>query len=136
MNKIIGLLVKASKNLYGKKEKHIRWVIITIKSLFHLTHQRCSHLTKKNRPWYQVCSNGVDNDNIDQCANAINQQNNVDPSMKRLKKKLRKNVGLLPQNMKIGISHNGHKNISNDIMWYSLLLTMGTTKKKVDPHEV
>jgi hypothetical protein len=37
--------------------------------------------------------------------------------MKKLKRKLQENMGLLPQNMKIGISHNGRKNISNDIMW-------------------
>ncbi len=53
--------------------------------------------------------------------------------MKRLKKSCEtNNVGVFPQNMKVGISHNGHKNISNDIMRYNLFPTMGTTKKQVD----
>ncbi len=42
--------MKASKNFYGKKEKDIRWVIITIKSFFHLSHQRWGHPTKKKPP--------------------------------------------------------------------------------------
>jgi hypothetical protein len=44
-------------------------------------------------------------------------------------------MGLLWQNMKIDNPHNGCKNISNNIMWYNALPTMGTTKE-VDPHRV
>jgi hypothetical protein len=67
--------------------------------------------------------------------NAINQQNNVDPLIKELKRRWPKNVGLFLQDVKPYISHNGHKNISNDIMGCSLLPTMGAMEE-VDPHGV
>ncbi len=46
----------------------------------------------------------VDNDNIDQCANVINQQNNVNPPTRRLKRRQWKNMSLLSQNIKPCIS--------------------------------
>ncbi len=55
---------------------------------------------EKKHSWYQGCSSEVSNEDIGQCVNAINQQNNVDPLMKRLTKRRRKNVGLFLQNMK------------------------------------
>jgi hypothetical protein len=42
----------------------------------------------------------VNNDDINQSANATNQQNNVDSPTRKLKKRWQKNVGLTLQNMK------------------------------------
>lgn len=135
MNKVIGLLVKASKNLYDKKEKHIRWVIIIIKSFFHLNHQRCGHPHQKratpNTKFVQMGLPMMTSTNVQMPSTNKTMST---ASMKRLKRKLQENMDLLPQNMTIGISHSGHKNISNDIMWYNPLPTMDTTKE-VDPME-
>jgi hypothetical protein len=43
--------------------------------------------------------------------------------------------GLFLWNMKSHISHNGHKNISHNIMWTRPLPTV-STMKKVDPHRI
>lgn len=45
--------------------------------------------------WYQVYSNGVDNDNINQYVNVINRQNNVDPSIKKLKGRQQENFMII-----------------------------------------
>ncbi len=127
--------MKTPKNLYGKKKKHICWVMAAIKFFFHLNSHYHSHPTKKNHPWYQVCSSGINNNDTSQCVNAINQKNNVDPPTRKLKKKQRKNVGLLSQDMKPYISRNKHKNIPNDIIGCDPLPTMGTMEE-VNPHGV
>ncbi len=44
-------------------------------------------------------------------------------------------MGLQPQNMKLCISRNGHKNIPNNIMGCNHFPTMGAMKE-VDPHGV
>jgi hypothetical protein len=95
------------------------------KILLHLNCYYHHHPMRKSHPWCQIYSNGVDNDDINQCAYAINQRNNVNPPTKKLKRRWRKNVGLLSQTMKSYISHNGHKNIPNNIMGCSPLPTMG-----------
>jgi hypothetical protein len=55
--------------------------------------------------------------------------------MKRLKRRQWKNVSLFPQDMKPCISHNGCKNIMDDIMGCNPLPTMGEVEE-VDPHGV
>jgi hypothetical protein len=99
--------------------------MVAIKSFLHLNQYYHRHPMKKSHPWYQIYSSGVDNDDISQCAYVINQHNNVNPPTKILKKRRWKNVGLLSQNMKSYISHNGHKNIPNNIMGCNPLPTMG-----------
>jgi hypothetical protein len=71
MKKVEGLLVKTLKTLYDKREKHMRWVTVTIKFFFHLSQQCHNHPMKKTCPLNQIYSNGVNNDDISQCANAI-----------------------------------------------------------------
>ncbi len=71
MKKVVSLLVKAFKNLYDKRKKHIQWITIAIEFFFHLSRQKYDHLMRKSCPLYQVCSKVIDNDDIDQCANAI-----------------------------------------------------------------
>jgi hypothetical protein len=44
-----------------------------------------------------VALNGVNNDDIGQCANTINKKHNVDSTKQRLKGKKQKNMGLLTQ---------------------------------------
>jgi hypothetical protein len=55
--------------------------------------------------------------------------------MKRWKRKQHKNISLLLQDVKPYIFHNGCKNISNNIMGYNPLPTMGIMKE-VDPHGI
>jgi hypothetical protein len=95
MKKVVSLLMKILKNLYGKKEKHIYWVTVTIKSFLNLSRQKHNFPMRKNRLWYQVSSSGVDNDKINQCANVINQQNNVDPPMRKLKGRQQENFMII-----------------------------------------
>jgi hypothetical protein len=125
MKKVVDLLVKTPENLYGKRKKHVHWVTVVIKSFLHLNRYYHRHPMRNSHPWYQIYSNGVDNDDISQCAYVINQHHNVNPPKKILKRRQRKNVGLLLQNMKSYMSHNGHKNIPNNIMGCNPLPTMG-----------
>jgi hypothetical protein len=78
---------------------------------------------------------GVNNDDIGLRAKAINQQNNVNPPTKRLKRRWKKNVGLFPQDMKPYIFHNICKNIWNNIMGCNPFPTMGVVEE-VHPHGV
>jgi len=55
--------------------------------------------------------------------------------MWRLKGRGWKDMGLLSQNMKSCIFHNGHENISHNIMRSYLFLTM-CTMKKMYPHKI
>jgi hypothetical protein len=48
MKKIVKLLVKTSKNIYGKKKKHVRWIMVMITSFLHLSHHDYHHPMKKN----------------------------------------------------------------------------------------
>jgi hypothetical protein len=73
MKKVVKLLVKTPKNLYGKKKKHVQWVMVVIKAFLHLSHHSNSHPTRKSRSQYQVCVSKVGNDDIGQYANAIHQ---------------------------------------------------------------
>jgi hypothetical protein len=125
MKKVVELLVKTPKNIYGKRKKHVCWIIVVINSFLHLTYYYHHHPMRKSHQWCQIYLNGVDNDDINQCAYVINQRNNVNPPTKRLNRRWWKNAGLLLQNMKSYISHNGHKNIQNNIMGCSPLPTMG-----------
>jgi hypothetical protein len=98
MQKIVDLLVKTSKNLYGKRKKHICWVTVIIKSFLHLNKHWHSHPIGKSRLWYQVCSCGVENDDINnQHANVIQWSNNVESRTKGLKKRRWMNMGLISQ---------------------------------------
>jgi len=65
MKKVLDFIVKTPKNLYGKKEKHIRCVIITIKSF--LPEPLVLQPPHKTEPL--VIPIGNDNS---QCVNAIN----------------------------------------------------------------
>jgi hypothetical protein len=97
VKKVLGQLVKTPKNFYGKKKKFFCWVIVARKSFLHLSHHCYNHPIRKSCPWYQVCLNGISNDNIDQCANAIN-DSNVNLLTRRMKERQWKNMGLLTQN--------------------------------------
>jgi hypothetical protein len=55
--------------------------------------------------------------------------------MWKLYGKGRNDMGLLSQDVNSRIFHNGHQNISHNIMWGYLFATMGITKK-VDPDKV
>jgi hypothetical protein len=50
MNKIVGLLVKTPKNLYGKRKKHVRWVTVPIKAFLHLSRDCSKHPMRKIHP--------------------------------------------------------------------------------------
>jgi hypothetical protein len=43
MKKVVELLVKTPKNLYGKKKKHVQWVMVVIKAFLHLSHHCNNH---------------------------------------------------------------------------------------------
>jgi hypothetical protein len=47
MKEAINLPVKTSKNLYGKREKHIHWVMVVIKPFLQQSYQCHSHPHKK-----------------------------------------------------------------------------------------
>jgi hypothetical protein len=38
MKKVVGLVVKTPKTFYDKREKHIHWVKVVIKSFLHLSY--------------------------------------------------------------------------------------------------
>lgn len=48
MKKVVNLLLKTPKNLYGKRKKHVHWVIVMMKSLLHLSCHCHNHPTKKS----------------------------------------------------------------------------------------
>jgi hypothetical protein len=50
MKKVVRLLVKILKNLYGKRKKHVYWVTIVIKAFLHLSHHSNKHPMKKSHP--------------------------------------------------------------------------------------
>jgi hypothetical protein len=51
MKKIVRrLLVKILKNLYGKRKKHVYWVMVSIKAFLHLSHHYNKHPMRKNHP--------------------------------------------------------------------------------------
>ncbi len=86
MKKVVDLLVKTPKNLYGKRDKPIRWVIITIKSfLLNLLVLQPPH---EKEPLVILVGN-----DINQCVNVINQQNNINSPTIRLKRWWQKNMG-------------------------------------------
>jgi hypothetical protein len=72
MEKIVHLLMQATKNLYGKGKKHISQVLIMIKSFFCLSCHYFNHPMTWSSIWNQINLGGIGNDNIGQCANAIN----------------------------------------------------------------
>jgi hypothetical protein len=82
--------------------------------------------------WFIVCSNGVNDDNVNQHLDAIHRNHNVDPPTHN---KWWKDMGLLMYNVKICIPCNICKSIPHNIMGSHLFLTM-VAMKKVDPHKV
>ncbi len=84
MKKVVGLLVKTSKNLYGKREKHICNDCDKIHPSLEPPMTHSPH--KKKLPMIPSLLKWANNNDVDQCANAINQQNNVNLSSKRLKR--------------------------------------------------
>jgi hypothetical protein len=99
--KKVGMLVKTSKKIYYKKEKHICWVMVAIKVFFCPKSPVTQPPYEKELHLIPILFKCGRNDNISQCANAINRQNNVDLLMKSLKRRWWKNVGLLPQNINL-----------------------------------
>ncbi len=45
--------MKTPKNLHDKREKHVQWVTVMIKSFLHLNNHYCNHPMGKNCMWYQ-----------------------------------------------------------------------------------
>jgi hypothetical protein len=79
--------------------------------------------------------NGISNDDIGQCANAINRKHNVNLLTRRLEGGRWKNMGLLAHNMITNISCDGCEGILHNIMGCRPFPTMNITKK-VNPHKV
>jgi len=52
--------------------QHVHWEPIAIKIILHLNHNYCNNPMKKNNLQNQINSNGVNDDNVYQCANTIN----------------------------------------------------------------
>ncbi len=93
-------------SIFTKDFFHFQGAFLVFSSFLMCFYHIFQHSTKKSHPWYQMCSNGIDNDNIDQCANVIDQQNNVNSPTRRLKRRQWKNMSLLSQNIKPCISHS------------------------------
>jgi len=107
-----------------QKEKHVHYVTITIKSFLHLNCRYHRHLAKKNHPWYQIYSNGVDNDDINHVQMSSTNRT-MSTTNKKSKEKVTKECGLFSKDIKPCIFRNGHKNIMNSNMGCSPLPTMG-----------
>jgi hypothetical protein len=61
-----------------------------IKAILNLNHDYQNNLMKYNYPWNQICSSGVNNDNVRQHLDTIHWNQNVYSSMWRLKGKWQK----------------------------------------------
>ncbi len=94
MEKFVCLLMLAIKISMERGKKHIHQVLIVIKFLLCLSCHCCNQLVRWNNMWNQICSNGVGNDSIDQIANAITWQQNINLQGRRLKRRQWKDVSL------------------------------------------
>jgi hypothetical protein len=48
MKKVVELLVMTPENVYGKKKKHVQWVMVVIKAFLHLS----PSLLKSGKPHF------------------------------------------------------------------------------------
>jgi hypothetical protein len=72
MKEVVDPLVKTPKNLYGKREKHIYWVMVVIKAFLSLEVPVLQPPHEKELLVILSLFKWVNNDNIGQCVNAIN----------------------------------------------------------------
>jgi hypothetical protein len=106
-----------------------------IKKFFCLNYDCHDNPMRNNYLQNQINSSEVSKDNVCQHIHIIDWWHNVNLMSWRLHGKGWKDMGLLFQDVKFYIFHNGHKSISYNIMWGHPLPTM-IVAKKVDPHKV